>query len=513
MTQIETELLDERLLGCYHLRFSTSLNKLSLYLSLTLDPESEAPPPSAAMIQSVVSELAPAAKLSKESKDYISRCVKAREDVENMIIYSGTAAIAGQNGRIVFLVKQFQPLQAGKSIERIDARFIKRFDNIEIGTVVLRRYAPDSGRPGEDVFGTVIPATPGAVAELKFDSTLELNKSPRGDFEELVSKTAGYLDSDKGTFTIKGHLQIEGDVDQRIGDIEFIGSVTITGDVMKDFSVIARQDVIVKGDVVSGTVISQQGSVSVGGNIGGSSTDQSASEGASSGALRRREQKKGPQIRARKNLSASAIDDSDIEVGGTMVVTHDIRNSHIRIHGILTITEGGLIGGTTFAVKGIEAAILGSELETTTRIVITDDISASAKYSQIQQDIAKHKAAERMLKLYLGPYKHQDIDLSKLDEDFSERIIELRSKLKLTKESLQKLEEVAANFLEQRTICPTFQLNFIKVFHVGAELFAQDTSFKAEKSLVGPKSIIYNATSKMFGILDLEAINGERKDA
>lgn len=513
MPQIETELLDERLLGCYQLRFSTSPDKLSLFLSLSVDSESEAPPPSAAMIQSVASELAAPAKLSKESKDYISRCVKAREDVENMLIYSGTAAIAGQNGRIVFLVKQFQPLQVGKTIERLDARFIKRFDNIEIGTVVLRRYAPDAGRNGEDVFGTPIPATPGVIAELKFDSTLELRNSQRADFEELVSKTAGYLDSDKGLFTIKGHLQIEGDVDQRIGDIEFIGSVTVTGDVMKDFSVTARQDIIVKGDVVSGTVISQQGSISIGGNIGGSSTDQSASERASSGALRRREQKKGPQIRARKNLSAAAIDDSDIEVGGTMSVTHDIRNSNIRVHGVLTISEGGLIGGTTFAVKGIEAAVIGSHLETTTKIVITDDISASAKYNEILQDIAKHKAAERMLKLYLGPYKHPDIDLSKLDEDFSERIVELRSKLQLTRDSLQKLEDVATNFLQQRNTCPTFQLNFIKVLHIGSELFAQETSFRTEKELVGPKSIIYNASSKMFGILELQAINSECKEA
>lgn len=512
MAQIETELLDERLLGCYNLRFSISQDKLSLLLSLTLDPQSEAPPPSAAMIQSVASEIATPARLSNETKDYLSRCLKAREDVENMLIYSGTAAIAGQNGRLVFLVKQFQPLQAGKEIERLDVRFIKRFDNIEIGTVVLRRYPPDQGLEGQDILGNKITATAGVVADLKYDSSFELRASQRADFEELVATKAGYLDSDKGAFTIKDTLLIEGDVDQRTGDIEFVGTVIINGDVMKDFSVIARRDITIKGDVYSGTVISHEGSITIVGNIGGNSNDQSASANASSGALRRREQRKRPHIRARLNLSAAAIDDADVEVGGTTVITNDIRNSNLRVHGILTITQGGLIGGTTFSVTGIEAPIIGSHHDTTTKIVITDDISASAKYSQIQQEIAKHKAAERMLKLYLGPYKHADIDLSKLDKHFRERIVDLRNKLSITHQSLLTLEDVAVNFLAQRTTCPTFQLNFTKTFHVGSQLFAQDNIFTTDKELVGPRSIIYNAMSKMFGILELQPINVTKQD-
>ncbi len=490
-------------LYAYELEVFLSEDKLKLFLSAKKTKDEKEPTVvDLDNINQIIKEVIDLKFVTKSSIKDLVRQINVGNDVDATLIAEGTPARDGRDGRLVFLVKQFTPPTPGAQIDSVDARFIRSFDNVEPESIVMRIYPPTSGKNGLDVFGTTIIAKPGTPAEVKTDDSLETLDDPRKQpFQIAVAKRAGFLDKDRGVFTIKDHLEITQDIDYRIGDIDFVGSVHIRGSVMKGFSIIARNNIIIDENIIGGVVHSRNGSISVGGHVLLDSTEILEHPKTSGSQIRKKALgHSGPHIQAKTEVQALLAEGVSIESFGDITITKDIKNCQTRTHQSLYVKEGSLVGGSTFAVLGIEAATIGSPQQTSTPIYASSDAESSSIYTEIKKNIARHTETIRMLKLYLGPYASNTTGLDDMDESYQTRISELLLSLKKANESKQKLEEQLDELVNKEKKELSFQVNFDSRFFPGSTIIAKEHSFSSETILTGPASIFFQEKEPHFNL-------------
>jgi len=88
----------------------------------------------------------------------------------------------------------------------------------------------------------------------------------------LYALKSGAVHYEGDRISVSNHLEIDGDVDFKTGNINFDGFVTIKGTVADGFSVVAVKDVEILGTIGIGSVkevVSKEGSIYIKGGIAG----------------------------------------------------------------------------------------------------------------------------------------------------------------------------------------------------------------------------------------------------
>lgn len=94
----------------------------------------------------------------------------------------------------------------------------------------------------------------------------------KGGVTYLYALKSGAVHYEGDRISVSNHLEIDGDVDFKTGNINFDGFVTIKGTVADGFSVVAVKDVEILGTIGIGSVkevVSKEGSIYIKGGIAG----------------------------------------------------------------------------------------------------------------------------------------------------------------------------------------------------------------------------------------------------
>ena len=154
-------------------------------------------------------------------------------------IAMGTEPMHGQNGRIEFTVNfgnetNLKPLEIEDG--KVDYKEVIRLNNVKKGQPLATRIPPTKGVPGTAVTGEEIPSKPGKEAHFKVGKNVVVNaeKTAMYALDGLLTKT------EKGKINVFPVYEINGDVDYSIGNIDFVGTVVIRGNVLTGFRIKAR---------------------------------------------------------------------------------------------------------------------------------------------------------------------------------------------------------------------------------------------------------------------------------
>lgn len=421
-------------------------------------------------------------------------------------IAKGREPINGRDGKLLLLVKPFKGSFRAGELERVDPKYVRAFDNIEVGVTVARIYPETLGSPGLSALGEALPPSPGKPANIKLDlESVELKKDQ--GFEALVAKKAGFLSLTNDSLKVETQLRIQGDVCYKTGDIDFIGGVTITGSVGKDFQISARDDIIVQGSVESGRLCSSHGSIIVqGGIIGDLHSIVTASEQATSHALNSAKFTGRSGIRAKGKITAATIEGVLLECDGDLEVQKEIRSSSLSVKGAIRIPKGNLFGGITRVICGIEASNIGTKAGVRTDLKLLSDIESSAEYAALMESISKHLTAEQALELHLGPYAQHPARIAALTEPARSKTERLSNEFRRLRASRNELEKERAVLLSGAKFNVLLRVNVLNTLFPGVVISVNQHEFAPTEVITGPKTIEFVPDTNEFSVKELQPL-------
>lgn len=219
--------------------------------------------------------------------------------------------------------------------------------------LLLVKHPATMGTSGYNIHGEVLSPIPGKDISLKVGDGTELCSS---DPNQLIASVSGQPVETKTGMLVDNVLNIK-DVDVGYGNVDFKGSILVTGDVHEGMVVKSTGDITIMGFVDSATLIAEGDVIVSKGIIG----------------RQLKEKELSTKIRANGQICAQFIQYSDLEAQGDILVTKQLLHSYTKTKQKLTVSDpkgnrGDLVGGIAKADNGVIAVIIGATAGTKTEV-------------------------------------------------------------------------------------------------------------------------------------------------
>jgi len=305
---------------------------------------------------------------------------------EDVLVASGTPPKHGENATIDFYFeteKGFQPREDESG--RIDYHETSVLVNVRKGDQLCRRIPPTNGQPGRSVTDNEIPPKEGEDIVVPEGPNTEL--SPK-DPDLLIASIGGCVSLDSSKLVeVKPKLEIKGDVDYSTGNIKFIGSLFIGGDIKAGFKVNATGDLEIGGVVEDAEV-----------EAGGNALVKKGFIGHGQGL-----------IKTGGDLTIKFVQKQNIICGGDLNTGGELMHCNGKVGGNLNASgrKGSIIGGEWQVAGSVEADQIGSVSYTQTLVAVGCDFRLLERKEEINQEFNKiqqnqekvKKALENLLRL------------------------------------------------------------------------------------------------------------------
>lgn len=275
----------------------------------------------------------------------------------------GTPPINGQDGRVVDLFPRTEErkltIDENNRVDYSDLHFIH---NVEKDGVICRIIPPTDGIPGQTVQGRPVLAKNGKPASAPKGRNTALSEDGRA----LVATLTGHVEFSGRGFQVKPVLDIPGNVDFSVGNINFLGDVCIHGDICSGFSVRAMGTITVDGVVEACTVEAGRDLIVARGVQG----DNQA------------------VIRAQRSIFAKYLENSCIYAKMDLE-TESIINCDVYCGGAVTVRTGhqSIIGGKVHAAHEVNAGTIGSRVGNRTYIVLGGQPCEEFDYELLTKEV------------------------------------------------------------------------------------------------------------------------------
>ncbi|MBO7746629.1 DUF342 domain-containing protein [Paenibacillus sp. MWE-103] len=333
------------------------------------------------------------------------------------VVAEGEAAANGKDGYIRFSYDMdeegYRPveLEGGK----VDFKEVTQLKNVKRGQLIAEKVGATPGKDGVAVTGEPIAGRNGKEAYFKLGKNVVLNPEQTALYaalDGLVSMT------DKSKINVFPVYEVNGDVDYKIGNIDFVGTVVVRGNVLAGFKIKASGDIRVVGGV-EGAVLETDGSVEITGGV------------LASG--------KG-LIKAGKNVKCSFIQEGNVIAAEDVLVSQSIMHSQVRAGRSVQCTgaKGLVVGGSIQAGERVVARTIGNTMSTATVIEV-------GVRPELRSELLERRTQLRALNDSLDKTEKALALLDQLAAAGTLSSDKLAMRIKLTSTKRAALEEIADN--------------------------------------------------------------------
>ncbi|MFC4598967.1 DUF342 domain-containing protein [Cohnella hongkongensis] len=266
------------------------------------------------------------------------------------IVAVGTPPKPGKDGYIKLLYGEDEEESRGP-VERedgsVDYKQVTKLANVKAGQLIAERVPAEPGEPGKAVTGEDIPPKEGKDVQFKIGKNVVVNPEKVAMYaaiDGLVTKT------DKDKLNVFPVFEVNGDVDYNIGNIDFVGTVVVRGNILTGFRVRASGDIRVTGGI-EGAEVESEGSIEITGGIIGTN--------------------KG-YVKAGRNVRCSFVQEGNVVAGEDVLVTQSIMHSNVRAGKSVKCmgAKGLIVGGTIQAGERVTARMIGNSMSTATVVEV-----------------------------------------------------------------------------------------------------------------------------------------------
>ena len=356
-----------------------------------------------------------------EGVDYgrLADCLKDENLNRPVLIAKGTEARDGIDGRLEY--KFARRDEKGRPVElddgKVDYRNLNLFVNVSQGDLLVIRTPPVPGVPGVMVTGRKIAPKAGRNYPLPRGRNTVAND----DDTQLLAAVDGHVTIVDGKVTVNTVLEIPGNVDYSTGNIDYIGDVSIRGNITAGFTVKSGGDIEVIGVIEGATVIAKGNIVVKNGIAGGH---------------------KG-LVSAGGSIFARFVENARLEVHGDVIISEAIiqsavmANRSVRVEG----RKGVIVGGTIQAGEEISARVIGSHLSPQTVLEVGINPQLREERKVVYQDYNEKKKAFENLNHYLQSYQKMAVSPESLTPKRKAVLANMLSEYRTLKEELEELDK------------------------------------------------------------------------
>ncbi|KIL39223.1 polymerase [Gordoniibacillus kamchatkensis] len=286
--------------------------------------------------------------LDKAKLEQIAADPKSHFMVQN-VIASGTKPVDGENGYVRYLFdlgnNQRKPLMLEDGT--VDFKELASINNVKKGQLIGERVPPQPGQDGHAVTGETLFAKDGKEAHFKIGKNVVLDQERSALYAAIDGMV---ITTDRDKVNVFPIYEINGDVDYGIGNIDFVGSVVIRGNVQPGFRIKAAGDIRITGGVEAAE-LEAGGSIEIGAGIVGQNK---------------------AKVRAGKSIKSSFIQDALVEAGEDIIVAQSIMHSTVRAGRsvICNGPKGLIVGGIVQAGEKVTSRTVGNAMSTVTVIEV-----------------------------------------------------------------------------------------------------------------------------------------------
>lgn len=292
----------------------------------------------------------------------------AQEPIEMEVAF-GSPVKDGEDASLEYLYKEAVQKQEvappGEAEDgRVDYRAVHQIENVPKGTLLTRKLPPKPGIPGKTVTGKTIEPKEGKDIEIKAGKGVIV--SPENP-NEFIADTDGQVIIKNDTISVLSLYEVPGDVDFKVGNIDFVGTVIIRGDVKEDFKVYAGEDLVIHG-VAEACDLKAGGKLTIGGGLAGHDRAKVVCKG---------------------DANIKYIRNAHVEVGGNLTVNQAIMHSKVIVGGKVVVSgkKGQIVGGCVVAGQEVQAATIGSNFATQTEIEVGENVQLREEMQRLESDL------------------------------------------------------------------------------------------------------------------------------
>ena len=172
---------------------------------------------------------------------------------ESRTVALATPTVDGEDGKLTFHFQLGQKTARPKELEggRVDYRTLDLYEPVSEGQLLITRSLATEGTPGMTIKGRQMNQRRGKEIALPKGKNVTIN----ADKTEMTAKSAGMVEYIAGSVNVSNVYNVEGDVDWGVGNIDFDGSVHISGNVLAGHVIKATGGVVVGGVVEASEII------------------------------------------------------------------------------------------------------------------------------------------------------------------------------------------------------------------------------------------------------------------
>ena len=343
---------------------------------------------------------------------------------EPILVAEGTRPENGADAQIVYNFRTDYTLQLREKGGRVDFKEINLIENVEAGQIVARKVPAGDGTEGQTVTGRVLPTKPGKDAAIDVGPNVKLSE----DGLEAVALINGQVLLTAGKVAVEPIFTVPGDVNLHTGNIVFLGTVVVKGNVEDGFAVKAAGNIEILGSVGKCT-LDAEGDIRVHQGING---------------------KGGGMARSGKSVFAKFINSAHVEAEQDVFVNEGIMHSNVDANRRI-ICQGrraAIMGGRLRAAEEVNAKSIGSPGASETIVEVGFDPKRKEQLTRLEKKKEETDRALKEVELNISTLETIKRTQKKLPEDKQASLDELNGKrtsmyseLKETMAEIGKIQE------------------------------------------------------------------------
>ncbi|MFH1740152.1 MAG: FapA family protein [bacterium] len=335
---------------------------------------------------------------------------------------------------------------------------LSRIDSVQEGEVLANITPPICGREGCTVTGEKIPGIEGKAAKVRMGENVILSD----DETQVSAAISGQVHLEDNVLCVRPIYVVNGDVDFSTGNLEFIGDLTVRGNVQDGFELQVGGNITIEGTVGSCS-ITAGGNVNVGRGVFG---------------------RERGMIRARGDVTVAFLQNATVYAGGNILLANQILNSRVfaKEKILATTGKGSIVGGRVQAGKGIEAKVIGSDFGTRTEVLSGIDWEVEENLKTLRNQIERHQEnlakLDAMIHQFLQTVQLQIDDLPAEERQLIHTAI---TKRKVIEEELHRTENEQRNVRTQILLPLPADIVATYMLHVDVRCCIWDAKLRVRK--------------------------------
>ncbi|MDR1229791.1 MAG: FapA family protein [Spirochaetaceae bacterium] len=348
-------------------------------------------------------------------------------------VAEGKPAINGKDARMEFYFEANPSTARFKEtiMGTINFKELNIIQNVLTGDKLARKLPPEKGEHGQTVTGKMLPATDGKDSPLVFGKNVSVEK----DGLTIVASENGQVIFNAGKVSVEKIYTVNGSVGSETGNILFLGSVMISGDVNEGYSVKATGNIEVMG-LVDKAELHSDGDIIIRQGIIG---------------------KPGVSVQADQMIVAKFIENAMVKSGSAVIVSESILNStvHARQQVICQGKKAVIVGGKICAGEEIVSKVLGSASGNTETVcevgydpetkevlteLTTEQATAQKDLYDLQRNITTLEAMKQRQKTLSEDKETYLADLLEKRETLLTQLDRIQEKIQEVEERLAQLQ-------------------------------------------------------------------------